>query len=130
MKLIEIKNKNTETRKNHYFGSIEQDTLSNDNYRKVLFTAKNMQLVVMSLKPEEEIGMETHENGAQFVRVEKGSAKIVIGDNTFNAVEDDAVIIPEGTKHNIVNTGDGELKLYLIYSPPEHEDGTIQKNKP
>lgn len=131
MKLTEIKSKrNNKSKKDYYFGNIEHDTLSNEAYRKVLFTSANMQLVTMSIKPNEEIGMETHENGAQFVRVEKGKARFTVNKQTFNAEKDDAVIIPQGAKHNVENIGDSELKLYLIYSPPEHDENTIQKTKP
>lgn len=127
MKLFEIQGK---AKENHYFNDIEKETINNKNYRKVLFTSDNMQLVAMSLKPKEEIGMETHENGAQFIRIEQGEAKFIIEGQTHNAKNDDAIIIPQGKKHNVINTSDtDDLKLYAIYAPPEHEEGTVQKNK-
>jgi len=128
MRLIEIKN-SPKKKEKQYFGNIENETIDNKNYRKVLFTSKNIQLVVMSLKPDEEIGMETHENGAQFIRVEQGKAEIVIGKEKYNASDNDVVIIPEGTPHNVTNIGKADLKLYVLYAPPEHDDGVVQLNK-
>lgn len=111
-----------------YVTDIEEATEQNSFFRKVLFTAPNSQLVVMSLKPGEEIGMEVHELD-QFIRIEEGSGKAVL-DGVEYAIKDDwAVVIPAGTNHNIVNTGDKPMKLYTIYSPPEHPDGTIHKTK-
>jgi mannose-6-phosphate isomerase-like protein (cupin superfamily) len=113
-----------------YAGSIEQDTLDNNNFRKVLFTGKHAQLVVMSLQVGEEIGNEVHENVDQFFRIEQGEAKFVINDNEERVAGDgDAVIIPAGTYHNVINTSGKELKLYTIYSPPNHPDGTVHKTK-
>lgn len=109
---------------------LEIETEKNGNFRKVLFTGSHMQLVLMSLKPEQEIGMETH-NGDQFIRVDKGAA-IAILDGVESTLEDgDAVVIPKGVKHNIINKSDSnDLKIYAIYSPPEHPDGTVVKEKP
>jgi mannose-6-phosphate isomerase-like protein (cupin superfamily) len=114
-----------------FFGPIEQQTLKNNNFRQVLFTGKYCQLVVMSLKPGEEIGNEVHPNVDQFFRIEKGEAKFV-----FNSTEEyvahgsDAVVIPAGTYHNVINTSKTQpLKLYTVYSPPNHPDGTIHKTK-
>lgn len=106
-----------------YITNIEKDSLENSNFRKVLYTAKNSQLVLMSLKPGEEIGMEMHTLD-QFFRVEKGEGKAVL-DGVEHKIEDgSAVIIPAGTNHNIINTSqDREMKLYTIYSPPNHKDG-------
>lgn len=114
-----------------YHSNIENETLTNDYFRKVLFTGKYSQLVVMSLKPGEEIGNEIHEGVDQFFRVEQGQAKVVLenGKEEFTVSEDEVFIVPSGTWHNVVNTGDKDLKLYTIYSPPNHPDGTIHKTK-
>lgn len=109
--------------------NIEKDTLENENFRKVLYTAKNMQLVVMSLNAGEEIGMETHPEHDQFIRVDKGSAKAILNGEESELVDGSCVIIPAGVEHNIVNTGEGKLKLYTIYSPPEHADSTVHVTK-
>lgn len=109
--------------------NIEKDTLENENFRKVLYTAKNMQLVVMSLNTGEEIGLETHPEHDQFIRVDKGSAKAILNGEESELVDGSCVIIPAGVEHNIVNTGGDMLKLYTIYSPPEHADGTIHTTK-
>jgi len=109
--------------------NIEDATKGNENFRKVLYTGKFSQLVVMSLKPGEEIGAEVHETHDQFFRFEKGEGKVVIDGNEY-AVEDDfAVIVPAGANHNVVNTGDEDLKLYTIYSPAEHREGVIHATK-
>lgn len=109
--------------------NIEEATKDNENFRQVLYTAKNSQLVVMSLKPGEEIGSEVHELD-QFIRIEKGKGKAVIDDMEYELEDDFAVVIPAGAKHNIINTSDGkELKLYTIYSPPEHKDGVVHATK-
>ncbi len=111
-----------------YITNIEQATLENENYRKVLYTGKNSQLVLMSLKAGEEIGEEVHELD-QFIRFEAGEAKVIL-DGVEHAVKaDDAVVIPMGARHNVINTGAGALKLYSIYSPPEHKDGTVHATK-
>ena len=109
--------------------NIEQATLQNNNFRKVLNTAKNSQLVVMSLQPGEDIGMEVHDLD-QFIRFESGKGKVVL-DGEEHAVEDDwAVVIPAGVEHNVINTSSSEMmKLYSIYSPPEHPDGTVHQTK-
>lgn len=111
-----------------YIDNIEEKTLGNDNFREVLFTGKFMQLVVMSLKPGEEIGEEVHDNVDQFFRVEEGKANVVI-DGKENILTDDMVaIVPAGARHNVINVSeDTTLKLYTIYTPPEHPDGTIHK---
>jgi mannose-6-phosphate isomerase-like protein (cupin superfamily) len=117
--------------------NIEDETLKNKNYRKVLYTSTNLhgiQLVVMSLKPEEEIGMEKHASADQFIRVEQGEAIVTIGKTKkeINRLQaSDAVVIPAGTWHNISNANSKyELKLYSLYTPPQHKAGTVQKNKP
>ncbi len=106
---------------------IEKKTLENKYFRHVLFTGPNTQLVVMSVK--DEIGMETHEHGDQFIRVEGGTGKAIIGDREFPVKDGVSFIIPAGSPHNVINTGKGDLKLYAVYAPPEHPDGTIHKTK-
>lgn len=112
-----------------YLVNIEAETLANDNFRKVLYTAENSQLVVMSIEPNGEIGEEVHQLD-QFIRIEAGQALTVL-DGVESKIEDDwAVVIPAGTRHNIINTSDTEkLKLYSIYSPPEHPAGTVHETK-
>ena len=113
-----------------YTADIEKETKKNSNFRKVLFTAPNSQLVVMSLKPGEDIGSEVHEEHDQFIRVEEGSGKAVLGRTEVKIKDDWAVVIPAGVKHNIVNTSKKKMmKLYTIYSPPEHPKGTVHKSK-
>lgn len=114
-----------------YHSDLEKVTEQNSFFRKVLFTGKNLQLVVMSLKPGEEIGNEIHEKVDQFFRVEEGEAKVIVenGKEEFFVEDDDAFIIPAGTWHNVINTGDEELKLYTIYSPPNHPPKTEHKTK-
>ena len=113
-----------------YLTNIEKDTLDNLKFRRVLFTGPHTQLVVMALKPGEEIGLETHDDVDQFIRVEAGKG-IALLDGKEHELEDGAaVVIPAGTKHNIVNSSrTGTLKLYTIYSPPEHPNGTIHETK-
>ncbi|MBI2635191.1 MAG: cupin domain-containing protein [Parcubacteria group bacterium] len=112
-----------------YVTNIEKASLENENFRQVLYTAKNSQLVLMSLKPGEEIGEEIHALD-QFIRVEKGAGKAILDDIEYIIEDGSAIVIPAGTKHNIINTSaDAELKLYTIYSPPEHRDGVIHKTK-
>ena len=112
-----------------YITNIEKLLLENQNFRQVLYTAKNSQLVIMSLKPNEEIGEETHQLD-QFIRCESGQGKAIL-DGTDHEIGDGfVVIVPAGTKHNIVNTsGEKLLKLYTLYSPPNHLDGIIHKTK-
>jgi mannose-6-phosphate isomerase-like protein (cupin superfamily) len=113
-----------------YVTNIESRTLANENYREVLFTGPEIQLVLMSIAPGDEIGLETHDDVDQFIRVEAGQGKAIL-DGWEHALEDgSAVVIPAGTKHNIVNVSTSEpLKLYSIYSPPEHPDGTVHRSK-
>ena len=113
-----------------YTINIEEETIANKNFRKVLYTAKHMQLVLMSLKPNEEIGMETHPENDQFFRFEKGVGKCIIDGNEYEVKDGSAVIIPAGSKHNVVNTSDTEdLKMYTIYSPAHHKDGIVRATK-
>jgi len=112
-----------------YCDNIERVTLANEDFRQVLYTARNIQLVVMALPPGCDIGEEVHEDRDQFFRIEEGEGEIWI-DGVANRVEDDFVaIVPAGARHNVINTGDGSLKLYTIYGPPEHRDGVVHKTK-
>jgi mannose-6-phosphate isomerase-like protein (cupin superfamily) len=113
-----------------YVGNIEKQTLKNDYFRQVLFTGKNAQLVVMCLQRGEEIGNEVHLDVDQFFRIEQGEATFIFNEKEKHVVHDgDAVIVPAGTYHNVINTGKGRMKLYTIYSPPNHPDGTVHKTK-
>jgi mannose-6-phosphate isomerase-like protein (cupin superfamily) len=110
--------------------NIEKDTLSNANFRRVLYTGKYSQLVLMNLKPGEEIGEEVHKTVDQFFRFEKGEGVVSIDGIKQKVNDGDAVIVPAGAKHNVTNTSKNkQLKLYTIYSPPEHQDGTVRKKK-
>ena len=111
-----------------YLINIEQATKENLDYRRVLYTAKHSQLVLMQLRAGEEIGEETHHLD-QFIRFEEGQGKVILDGIAHDVQADDALIIPEGTRHNVINTGSGSLKLYTVYSPPEHRDGIIEKEK-
>ncbi len=112
-----------------YVTNIERDTLDNENFRKVLYTAQHSQLVVMSLAPKEEIGMEVHKLD-QFIRVEKGTGKAVLNGQEHELSDGSAVVVPAGTEHNIINTSESDkMKLYTVYSPPNHKDGTIHATK-
>lgn len=113
-----------------YYGQIEKLTLENSNFRQVLFTGKKTQLVLMSLKPGEEIGEEVHAQVDQFFRFEAGEGKVIIDKQEHEVKDGDAVIVPAGSKHNIVNLSSSQdLKLYTLYSPPNHPDGTVHKTK-
>lgn len=110
--------------------NIGKDTLDNNNFRKVLYTAKHCQLVLMSLLPGEEIGTETHTENDQFFRFEGGRGKCIIDGNEYEVKDGDAVIVPTGAEHNVINVSDTEpLKIYTIYSPPHHEDGIVRSTK-
>lgn len=110
--------------------NIEKETLENDNFRKVLYTAENSQLVLMSLKPNEDIGIEIHNENDQFFRFEKGNGKVVINGNEYEVSDGDAVVVPKGAEHNVSNNSSTEdLKLYTIYSPAHHKDGVVRKTK-
>jgi mannose-6-phosphate isomerase-like protein (cupin superfamily) len=113
-----------------YVGKIEEKTVKNNNFREVVFTGKNCQLVVMSLRPGEEIGSEVHKNVDQFFRVEEGRGKVIIdGDETL-VINGAGIVIPAGSEHNVINlSSKSDLKLYTIYSPPQHKDGIIHKTK-
>ncbi len=110
--------------------NIEKDTLGNRDFRRVLYTGKHSQLVLMNLKPGDEIGEEVHETIDQFLRFEKGEGVVFIDGVKHKVADGDAVIVPAGAKHNVTNTSKNtELRLYTIYSPPEHQDGTVRKTK-
>jgi mannose-6-phosphate isomerase-like protein (cupin superfamily) len=114
-----------------YVGPIEKTTLSNSFFRQVLFTGKYSQLVVMCLQPNEEIGNEVHPNVDQFFRIEEGNARFVFNEKEEHIVGDgDAVVVPAGTYHNVINASSTKpLRLYTIYTPPNHPDGTVHKTK-
>jgi mannose-6-phosphate isomerase-like protein (cupin superfamily) len=118
-----------------WIGDIERITLDNETFRTVVFTGAHTQLTVMRLAPGEEIGWEAHANLDQFLRIEEGTARVEFGrteekvDETHDIENDWAIIVPAGTWHNVVNTGRGDVKLYSLYSPPEHPDGTVHKTK-
>ncbi|NCN24993.1 cupin domain-containing protein [Candidatus Berkelbacteria bacterium CG_4_9_14_3_um_filter_39_23] len=116
--------------KKGYKGGIEKLTIENENFRQVLYTGKHSQLVLMSLKPGEEIGLETHPGNDQFFRFEKGSGKVIIDGTEYEVKDGDAVVVPSGAEHNIVNTSKTkDLKLYTIYSPAHHKDGIVRATK-
>jgi len=107
---------------------IEKDTVKNENFRKVLYTGKNSQLVLMSIKPKQDIGVEVHDVD-QFFRIDAGSGKVVINDVEHKISNGFAIVIPAGAKHNVINDGTEDLKLYSIYSPPHHKDQVVHKTK-
>lgn len=112
-----------------YCANIEEQTVGNEDFRRVLYTGHNLQLVLMTLPPGCDIGEEVHPDRDQFFRIEQGSGEVRI-DGTDNQVEDDfAVIVPAGARHNVINTGEGPLRLYTIYAPPEHKDAIVQATK-
>jgi len=111
-----------------FCSNIEKDTLENENYRKVLYTGKHSQLVLMMLLPNEEIGMEVHADNDQFFRFEKGEGKVIIDGNEYQVKDGSAMVVPAGSQHNVV-AGEKGLKLYTIYSPAHHQDGVIRKTK-
>jgi len=111
-----------------HVSNIEKETVENNNFRKVIYTAKNSQLVVMSLEPGEDIGEEVHA-GDQFIRIERGKGQAIL-DGVVHDVQDDfAIVVPAGARHNVINGTDGQMKIYTIYSPPEHLKDTVHKTK-
>jgi mannose-6-phosphate isomerase-like protein (cupin superfamily) len=108
---------------------IEELTKANGDFRRVIYTGKHLQLVLMALDAGEEIGEEVHEDHDQFFRVEKGKGEVWIDDVRTKIKADDAIVVPAGARHNVVNSGDKPLKLYTIYGPPEHRDGVVHKTK-
>lgn len=115
--------------KKGYKDNIEKLTIENVNYRKVLYTGERSQLVLMSLLPGEEIGQEVHPDNDQFFRFEAGKGKVVVGDTEYEVSDGDAVVVPMGTPHNVINTGTDSLKLYTIYSPAHHKDGIVRNTR-
>lgn len=110
--------------------NIENDTIENKNFRKVIYTAKKLQLVLMSLKAGEDIGEETHKDADQFFRFERGSGKCIIDGHEYRVKQGDVIVVPAGAKHNIINTNkEEELKLYTLYGPPQHKDGIVRSTK-
>ena len=112
-----------------YVADIEELTLGNSDFRRVLYTGKYLQLVLMTLQPGEEIGEETHEDHDQFFRIEAGRGEVRIDRVPTSIKDDDVVIVPAGALHNVVNTGSEPLKLYTLYGPPEHRDGVVRATK-
>ena len=116
--------------KKGYKDNIEKLTLENENFRKVLYTAEHCQLVLMALLPGEEIGMEVHKDNDQFFRFEKGEGKVIINETEYLVKDGDAVIVPCGANHNVINTSTTQpLKLYTLYSPAHHQDAMVRKTK-
>lgn len=115
--------------KDHFITNIEKDTTANKYYRKVIYTAKNLQLVYMSIPPNGDIGEEVHPKTDQFIRVEKGKGKAVFNGKEKSISDGSAFVIPQGTTHNIINTGNVDLKVYTLYSPPHHQMNTVRKTK-
>lgn len=113
-----------------FSANIEKKTLENKNFRKVLYTGEHCQLVLMTLKPKEEIGLETHTENDQFFRFEEGEGKCIIDGHEYKVGDGSAIIVPSGAKHNVINTSSKkELKMYTIYAPPHHKDGIVRKTK-
>jgi mannose-6-phosphate isomerase-like protein (cupin superfamily) len=113
-----------------YVGNIEEITLANDFFRQVLFSGVHSQLVIMCLQPNQDIGVEVHSNVDQFFRVEEGEGKVILDGEEHLVKDGDAIVVPAGTEHNVINTSaTKKLKLYTIYSPPEHKDKVIHKTK-
>ena len=112
-----------------FHGDIETLTTDNSDFRRVLYTGKQLQLVLMTLPPGCDIGSEVHEDRDQFFRFEDGAGEVDIDDNTYKIEDGTGIIVPAGARHNVRNTGDRPLKLYTIYGPPEHKDGVVQSTK-
>ena len=112
-----------------FVGDIEDQAESNSDFRRVVYTGKNLQLVLMSLKPGEDIGEEVHTDRDQFFRIEKGKGEVLIDGKRSKIKDEDAVLVPAGARHNIINTGDKPMRLYTLYGPPEHRDGTVHATK-
>ena len=112
-----------------FFSHLEEEVKKNSNFRKVLYTGHNSQLVLMSLLPGEEIGMEVHPKNDQFFRFDQGEGKVIVDGNEYEVKDGDAVLVPAGAEHNVINTGSEPLRFYTIYSPPHHKDGIVRKTK-
>ena len=116
--------------KKGYKGNVEQLTLENENFREVLYTAQHLQLVLMTLKPGEEIGLEVHEGGDQFFRFERGEGKVIVNETEYAVGDGDSVIVPAGAQHNVIKTSETDaLRLYTIYAPPHHQDGVVRATR-
>ena len=115
--------------KKGYKENIEVHTRENTDFRRVLYTGAHMQLVLMALHAGEDIGMEVHEENDQFFRFEEGEGKVVINESEYIVGDGDVVIVPAGAQHNVINTGEGMLKLYTIYTPAHHKDGIVRETK-
>ncbi len=115
--------------KKPYYDNIEKAAEGNDNFRKVVFTGEHSQVVLMSLPKDCDIGVEIHPNVDQFFRIESGEGKAVVDGKEYELSDGVSLLVPAGTEHNLINTGDEPLKLYTIYSPPNHIDGRIHKTK-
>jgi len=112
-----------------YVDDIEQATLANEDFRRVVYTGRNLQLVLMTLPPGCDIGVEVHEDIDQFFRIEEGEGEILIDGERHRVQDDFAVIVPAGARHNVINTGEAPLRLYTLYGPPEHKDGIVHRDK-
>jgi len=112
-----------------YFSHLEEEVKKNSNFRKVLYTGHHSQLVLMSLLAGEEIGMEVHPENDQFFRFDQGEGKVIIDGNEYEVKDGDAVLVPSGAQHNVINTGSEPLRFYTIYSPPHHKDGIVRQTK-
>jgi Mannose-6-phosphate isomerase len=112
-----------------YFSHLEDEVKKNSNFRKVLYTGHHSQLVLMSLLAGEEIGMEVHPDNDQFFRFDQGEGKVIVDGNEYEVKDGDAVLVPAGAEHNVINTGSEPLRFYTIYSPPHHKDGIVRETK-
>lgn len=112
-----------------FVDNIEKLTTENTDFRRVIYTGNFLQLVLMSLEPGQDIGSEVHKDHDQFFRIESGKGAVVIDGERTEVKDDDAIIVPAGAKHNVINTGDKSLKLYTLYGPPDHKDGVVHKTK-
>jgi len=117
-----------EVKQKGFYVNLEDRTKNNEKFRDVLYSTPQLQLVLMSLKPQEDIGIEVHPNVSQFIRVDGGSGEAIVGDNTTYLEDGDAIVVPPGVRHNII-AGNQGMKLYVIYSPPNHKRGTEQETK-
>lgn len=121
---------NSISMKKGYCGNIEKLTIGNEHFRHVLYTAEHSQLVLMSLMPREEIGLETHEDTDQFFRFEAGQGRVIVNESEYRVGDGDSVIVPAGAKHNVINTSDTDmLKLYTLYAPAHHKDGVVRATR-
>ena len=120
---------NTHNTKTGYVDNIEALSINNTHFRDVIYTTPELQLTLMSLKPGEDIGLETHDDITQFLRIEAGNGKVVLGDEELPVADGSSIIVPAGILHNVINTGETDLKLYSLYTPPEHKHGITHETK-